>query len=229
MLTTVALAAQLALAQIYVGPGGVSVGVAPIAPIYTGGYNVSYQPHPQGFTQLQVIATAGVQLAVYDGYAPVANGVSTLITNAYPGHVYRVDFVNPDGSRWSQNVAAQAGMIATLGYGAPVAVAPAPVYAPPPPPASMAPADFANLEAAINGQAFPKDKIAVLASASQSALFNCWQVGQLIDLYAFPDDKVRVARLTHRRIVDPGNEYTLYAHYAFPNDKERVRRILAEP
>ncbi len=231
------LASNVALAQIYIGPGGVGVGVPAPAPVPVvvgqANYPVSYQPHPQGFTQVQVVAPAGVQIVVYDGYAMVGNGYGTVVAGAYPGRFYRVDFVNPDGTRWEQTVAAQAGMIASLGVvpqAPPPPPPPQPVYAPPPvappPPAQMAPGDFASLQNAINQAAFPRDKIAVLATAAASAYFSCGQVGRLIDLYAFPEDKVRVARLVRDHIVDPGNEYTLYAHYAFPDDREKVRHIL---
>ncbi len=218
---------------------------AALAQPMPGAATVVYRPNPRGQTGLRVVGPPGSMVRIFDGGMETVSGGPPLWMVAFPGHVYRIVLTFPDGGRWERVLTAQPGMnalVSAMGFGG---AEPPPVYAPPPyappqaypqpapPPAAagpmpMDPGTFAQLEASINAEPFPQNKIGVLRTAAQGAYFTCAQVGQLVDLYAFPDDKVRVVALTRSGLVDPQNAFLLYGHFAFPNDKERVRRILSQ-
>ncbi|MHB1847318.1 MAG: DUF4476 domain-containing protein [Deltaproteobacteria bacterium] len=218
-----------------VGPGGAAMQIQPGAMMGDGSYQLAYLQSNDGATLLKALAPDGRRIRIFEGPHFVAEGSAPLILASLPGRVYRVLVQNPDGSTWERRVETQPGMVATLSIGmgpALVAAPPPPQYppqgfAPPPPgPMPMAPGDFDRLAQAISAEGFPENKLAVLRTAAQSAAFSCDQVGRLIDLYAFPNDKVKVVAITKGEIVDPQDAYTLYGHFAFPGDKDRVRQIL---
>ncbi len=244
-----------AFAQVTIQMGGYPGGVMEIQ---GGAATVAYRPSEMGGSGIQVFAPAGARIRILRGAQPLAEGVSSLWVPAVPGLEYGVTLHNPDGSAWNQPVVAQPGMTAVVNVSGAVAmaapsptyVAPAPApsyvapayqpapsppaaYAPPPQPVAagpgpMDPGAFGSLVSAINAEAFPSNKLQVLRTAAQGAFFTCAQVGRLIDLFAFPDDKVKVVAITHRSLVDPQDSFTLYGHFAFPDDKAKVRRILAQ-
>ncbi len=236
LLATFALPAAAQQLNVQLGPGG-----AMMQTQSSGAISVAYRPSQSGGSGIKVAAPPGARIRILDGGGqPVAGGGESLWAPAAPGRVYQVVLAYPDGSSWSQLVTAQPGMTALVVAGgvtpnvvvnAPPPAQPiyAPMVGPPPPtgPMPMADGDFARLVAAIQAEAFPENKLNVLRTAAQGNAFTCRQVGQLVDLYAFPDDKVKAVRITRAGIVDPQNGYTIYGHFTFPDDKEKVRHILA--
>jgi hypothetical protein len=52
------------------------------------------------------------------------------------------------------------------------------------------------------------------------------QVGTLVDLFTFSEDKLEVVRRVRGRIVDPDQAFQLYERFTFDSDKNELRNIL---
>lgn len=100
-----------------------------------------------------------------------------------------------------------------------------PPPAPAPPPRPMDPEHFHQLAHAIKAESFSQQKLGVLKSAAAHAFFTCAQVGRLIDLYTFGNDKVEAARIARPHIVDPENGFTLSSHFTFSTNKQAVQQM----
>jgi hypothetical protein len=105
-------------------------------------------------------------------------------------------------------------------------VAPPPTYAPAP--TAIGDEDFNAVKAAINNASFSQEKLDALAMAKSGRFFTVDQVGELVELYSFPNDKVQAVELVKRNLIDPENGFKLLERFTFPSDKERVRKLLAK-
>ena len=127
---------------------------------------------------------------------------------------------------------------------APVIVVPVPVPVPvastgpapePPPkekaapkgPVAMNRAEIASLLASVKGQAFADTKLKVVRTAAVNNYFTVKQVGALLGLLSFADDKLKAVRIVRDRIVDTKQFFELYNHFTFEADKKALKRILS--
>jgi hypothetical protein len=211
------------------------------------GYRLAYETNAGGATVMKVLAPEGAQCQVWDGRRLVAEDGLPMSFDARPDRFYRIRVKLADGQVWEKKLSAKRGQIASLWVTA-LAPAPAPQVqtqvvvhevhhvhheqpAPPPPPmpVAMYEADFAALKNAIAAEAFSAQKHQVLDTAVGSALFTVAQVGQIVDLFDFGNDKVKaVETISAGRIVDRQNAYQLYSHFDFSSEKEKVKRLLAQ-
>ncbi len=86
--------------------------------------------------------------------------------------------------------------------------------------------DFPALVEAIKAESFSSAKLDVLRTAEAS--FTVDQVGQLIDLFTFSAEKVKVVELTQQRLIDRQNAFKLNSHFTFDADKKQVKAILGK-
>jgi hypothetical protein len=98
---------------------------------------------------------------------------------------------------------------------------------PPPGPSPMSPSEFSALVGAVQAESFPDQRVGAVEAAVPHAYFTVAQVGELVALMDFPNDKVRVVEITRSKIVDRQNGYQLLQRFDFPNDKDRVKQLLA--
>lgn len=109
---------------------------------------------------------------------------------------------------------------------------PAPQPPPPPPPAPvvrpMPDGPFKRMNEAVAKESFAEDKMRVLKMAAGDNYFLISQVGQLMEHFAFSQDKLTVVRELKPRILDPENGYQLYGVFSFSSDKKRLQEILAQ-
>lgn len=205
-------------------------------------------PDRNGRTLLKVVAPEGAVLHLFDDGQEIYADELPTVVETQPHRRYQVQIVFGDGSSWNNVMKTKRGMDTKL-WVVPQAQAqqqpPPPVVtttSTPPPqgpvvvvttqqpppqqgPMGIAPDRFARLVGAIQNENFPADKLNVLRTASGREYFSCEQVGQLVDLYDFPHDKVEAVRLTRGHIVDPENGYNLSSHFDFPNDKQAVQKM----
>jgi hypothetical protein len=99
----------------------------------------------------------------------------------------------------------------------------------PPAPQEMNAESFWQLQQAIERESFQDDKLKVLGAAAPYSLFTVSQVGQILDLFPFGEDKVKALRTLNPRILDHANGFQLFAHFRFDDEKEAARQILAQP
>ncbi len=114
-----------------------------------------------------------------------------------------------------------------------------PAYPPPPaqPAVAYAPGvypmpepDFIALRNAISRESFSEGRLNVLSTAMSSGTwFTVFQVGQLIDLFNFGTEKIKVVEMTNSHLADRQNAFRLYEHFTFSAEKEKVRKILEAP
>lgn len=88
---------------------------------------------------------------------------------------------------------------------------------------------FWQLQQAIQKEPFQDDKLDVLGAAAPYSLFTVSQVGQILDLFPFGEDKVKALRTLNPRILDRANAFQLFSHFRFDDEKEAARKILAQP
>ena len=188
------------------------------------------QRDPYGRTRIKVLAPEGAVLHVFhDGREVYADEVPTVF-DAAPDQRFRLQVVFGDGSMWTRHVQTRPGAVAKLwvtrgerGPGGPVVVTT--TQAPPPGPTPMPSDRFERLSQAIRAENFPQQQLDVLRVAASHDFFTCDQLARLVDLYAFPKDKVEAVRLTRPHILDPENGYTLSSHFDFPTDKQTVQKM----
>ncbi|MGI5863984.1 MAG: DUF4476 domain-containing protein [Myxococcales bacterium] len=221
------------------------------------GYRLTYQTDPGGATLMKVLAPEGAQCQVWDGRKLIAEDDIPMSFRARPERFYRIVVKMPGGQVWEKKLAAKRGQAGSLWVSAPPPPPPPPPPAPapqvqtqvvvrevhhvhhkgppPPPPARparpvpMAPQDVAALKTAISAETFSNQKLQVLETAVPSTYFTVAQVGQIVDLFDFENDKVKAVEIiTVQRIVDRQNAFQLYSHFEFDNYKSQVKKLLAQ-
>lgn len=101
-----------------------------------------------------------------------------------------------------------------------------PVVVVAPQPAYVQMVDFAALVEAVNAENFGDAKLDVVRTAEGG--FTVDQLGQLVDLFNFSDEKVKVVEIVKPHLVDPQNAFKLYSRFTFDDDKKRVKAILGK-
>ncbi|MBN1946089.1 MAG: DUF4476 domain-containing protein [Bradymonadales bacterium] len=118
-------------------------------------------------------------------------------------------------------------------HGHPVVVRP-PIHEPEPEPEpepvlpnAMEPAAFMSLCSAVDAQAFSDGKLSVIRQAVASGnYFTCAQVGQLVQLLDFSDDKINAVITTYPQIIDRQNLFSIYGHFDFDSDIQELQQRL---
>ncbi len=86
--------------------------------------------------------------------------------------------------------------------------------------------DFPALVEAVKAESFSDAKLDVVRTAEGG--LNVDQVGQLVDLFSFSAEKVKVVEISNPRLVDRQNSFKLYSHFTFDGDKKKVKAILGK-
>lgn len=93
-------------------------------------------------------------------------------------------------------------------------------------PLPMADADFSRLLAALDAEAFAPRRLATLRDAARLNPLTVHQLGQVVQRFAFPAERLDAVRAVAPRLVDPEHGYELFAAFRFDDDRTEVRRIL---
>ena len=86
--------------------------------------------------------------------------------------------------------------------------------------------DFGALVEAVKAESFGDAKLDVVRTAEGGLTVD--QVGQLVDLFSFSEEQVKVVEITNSRLVDRQNAFKLYSHFTFDSDKKKVKAILGK-
>lgn len=86
--------------------------------------------------------------------------------------------------------------------------------------------DFPALVEAVKAESFSDAKLDVVRAAEGGLTVE--QLGQLVDLFSFSSDQLKLVELAHRRLVDRQNAFKLYSHFTFDGDKKKVKAILGK-
>lgn len=192
------------------------------------GFHIAYRESDSGSTQLEILEPRGAWATLWDGNALVAEDDIPTSARVRSGKWFRLVVTRPDGAVFERKLQSKAGMIGAVrvfGFSAP-----APVVSAPPPqqqPVALSSADFNRLRSAIQAEGFGDQKLDVLRTAARDAWFTCDQVGALIELFTFGNEKVEVVSTVRDHLVDPQNGFTLYERFTFANEKEEVKRLLS--
>jgi hypothetical protein len=90
----------------------------------------------------------------------------------------------------------------------------------------MSDGDFSVLYNRIKDEAFADDKLNILRSAADENYFLVEQVEELLDLFAFEEDRLHAVRILNHNILDRENCYRLYSKFEFSDSKESLNSIL---
>ena len=91
---------------------------------------------------------------------------------------------------------------------------------------AMSESRFNSLLGQVKDASFEDERTAVLDTASKRNYFNCDQVGRVLGVISFSDEKISALRILAPRLVDKENSHTILAHFEFDDDKQKARRIL---
>ena len=86
--------------------------------------------------------------------------------------------------------------------------------------------DFAALVEAVKAESFSDAKLDVVRTAEGGLTVD--QLGQLVDLFSFSSEQVKVVEICNPRLVDRQNAFKLYSHFTFDSDKKQVKAILGK-
>lgn len=205
------------------------------------GYSLRYTDSDNGYTVLEVLEPEGAHVAIWDGVASVASDDAPMSATVPSDKWYRIEVTASNGAVWEKKIQAMGGMKGSLKVHTFVMPAAGPTRVvvqaapppPPPPPAQVGPAampdvDFNALIAAIERESFSKQKLDVWQSAASGSYFSVNQVGRIVDLFSFGNDKVQAVAIAKSRIVDRNNAFSLYGHFTFSGDKDKVKAILGQ-
>jgi hypothetical protein len=90
----------------------------------------------------------------------------------------------------------------------------------------MSDGDFSVLYNRVKNEAFADDKLNILRTAADENFFLVEQIEELLDLFAFEEDRLQVVRMLNHNMLDRENCYRLYSKFEFSDSKESLNRIL---
>lgn len=91
---------------------------------------------------------------------------------------------------------------------------------------SMGMTDFPALVEAVKAESFSDAKLDVVRTSEGGLTVD--QLGQLVDLFSFAADQVKLVEVVNPRLVDRQNAFKLYGHFTFDADKKKVKAILGK-
>ena len=91
---------------------------------------------------------------------------------------------------------------------------------------SMGMVDFPALVEAVKGESFSEGKLDVVRTSEGGLTVD--QLGQLVDLFSFSADQVKLVEIAQPRLVDRQNAFKLYSHFTFDADKKKVKALLGK-
>jgi Domain of unknown function (DUF4476) len=86
--------------------------------------------------------------------------------------------------------------------------------------------DFPALVEAVKHESFSDAKLDVVRTSEGGLTVE--QLGQLIDLFSFATEQVKVVEFCQQRLVDRQNAFKLYQHFTFDGDKQKVKALLGK-
>jgi hypothetical protein len=91
---------------------------------------------------------------------------------------------------------------------------------------SMGMTDFPALVEAVKAESFSDAKLDVVRTSEGGLTVD--QLGQLVDLFSFATDQVKLVEVCNPRLVDRQNAFKLYGHFTFDADKKKVKALLGK-
>lgn len=87
-------------------------------------------------------------------------------------------------------------------------------------------ASFSKLYDKVRKASFDNENFDLIEVASLGCWYSCAQTAQVMRMFSFSDDRMKVLRLMASRIVDPQNSADIYRLFSFDSDKTKVGEIL---
>lgn len=91
---------------------------------------------------------------------------------------------------------------------------------------AMDSSSFMRLVDNIRSESFSDDQLRYIRTASRNHYFSVNQIGQLIDLFDFSEEKIDCLRITYVRVVDDENGFDLINKFIYDADKEAAEEII---
>lgn len=83
-------------------------------------------------------------------------------------------------------------------------------------------ADFNDRLNAVKKVSFDRDKIAKVKQVFEEEYLNTNQVGEIVKIFPFDDDKMSVAQWCYKRTIDKKNYYKVEDHFTFDRYKKQL-------
>ena len=78
----------------------------------------------------------------------------------------------------------------------------------------------------IQDESFAEDQIRYVRTAAKSHFFTVAQTEQLIDLFAFSEDKLDCLRIAYPKVIDKDNSFMIISHFTYEEDKRSAESII---
>ena len=93
---------------------------------------------------------------------------------------------------------------------------------------AMSESEFKQLMSNVEDESFADDQTSVVRIAAKSKYFTIDQLGRLLELFSFADDKINIVQIVYPRIVDKDNSHNLLKAFTYSDDKQRVEQIISQ-
>lgn len=193
---------------------------------------LAFEPETYNRTLFKVLEPEGTSCTVSEGGLSTRNTVP-FAANAAEHRFYKFECKTPNGSVWTRTLEPRPGQVNIIRIktgapaGAPASQPATAAPAQPKQPAAMDAASFNALLGAIRKESFGDDKLRVVQSAAAGGHFTIAQVGQIMDLFSFGEEKVNAVRALKPRVIDPQNAFQLQSKLSFSSEKEEVQQLFA--
>jgi len=186
-------------------------------------FNIAFEMKPEETLRLMspegahadIWADDGSYLGGYDLPAEV---------RAAPGQFYRVVMSANGGLIFDRKVELRRYFRTNVSYrGMPTTTV---VVQSAPPQRGYAMVDFPALVEAVKAESFGDAKLDVVRTSEGGLTVD--QLGELVDLFSFSSEQVKVVEICQQRLVDRQNAFKLYKHFTFDGDKQKVKAILGK-
>jgi len=190
-------------------------------------FNIAFEMKPQ--ETLRLLSPEGAHADIWADDGNYLGGFDLPCeVPAQAGQFYRVVMTANGGLIFDRKVELRKYFRTNVSFrnAAPAVV----VVAPPPVVVQQQPAyamvDFPALVDAVKSESFGDAKLDVVRTSEGGLTVD--QVGQLVDLFSFSSEQVKVVEICNQRIVDRQNAFKLYKHFTFDSDKQKVKAILGK-
>ncbi len=193
----------------------------PVQVVGVDSFNIAFEMKPE--ETLRLISPEGAHADIWADDGSYLGGYDLPCeVKARPGQFYRVVMSANGGLLFDRKVELRKYFRTNVMYrGAPTATV---VVVQPQPSFQMV--DFGALVEAVKAEAFGDAKLDVVRTSEGGLTVD--QLGQLVDLFSFSSEQVKVVEICNQRLVDRQNAFKLYKHFTFDGDKQQVKSILGK-
>jgi hypothetical protein len=87
---------------------------------------------------------------------------------------------------------------------------------------------FRALLKSIEDESFEVTRIEIFEDAASRNYFKCGQLIEILKLFSFDENKVKVCKIVYPKIVDKENFHWVYPSFSFSTSKEEIKKWIKD-